>query len=284
MDNEDDTRPQPDIGFPSRPLKDTARSDAMPVFHGPSTIHRGPNAHLRLPPTPPVVHLPGHDAHDSGPMPAQPVPPFAPGPVRSTPPFAPTPVQPVQPVQPFAPAPVRSAGPASTSGGRDRPDRHLVVPLLLAVALAAVGAWGSIEHQSAGRWKERHAQATDVVHETNVALTGAEADLLETEGTLAVERDLSAQLGDEKADLADQRTQLADLLATAPAVTDALRICSTAMASAVEAAIDLAIDLIGDSYASFASLDSAIERAVADCDTAQLLAGDLETGISDLGL
>jgi hypothetical protein len=83
---------------------------------------------------------------------------------------------------------------------------------------------------------------------------------------------------EDMSDLALERTQLADLLATAPEVTDAMGTCSASMADAVYAALDVGSD------ATTRSFESAVDTAAADCDRAQQLAAELEYRVSNLGL
>ncbi len=204
------------------------------------------------------------------------------GHVESTEPLVPQADDAVVRMLPVA-APIEPVELAAGGGRRRRWPRVVAVAAAVAV-VAGLTTWGVTEHASAQDWKSQQQQTAARLRAARATERRLRADLASTRADLKDAQQLGEQLAQEKADLQDQRTALADVLGTVPATTDALDACSAALAQVGSEALDVAEQFIYTYNVSFAGLDAAISTSQSICADAYATADQLEQSISDLGL
>ncbi len=165
-------------------------------------------------------------------------------------------------------------GPASRPAGSR--SRTPLVVLAVVVVLGLVGglvAWGLTNRSSASKWKDRDQAARSDLARRVDDLESTRAKLTDTEDRLA-------RLASEKANLADQREVLQQIVQDAPAVTAAMRDCNDATTEVAA----LAINLSASPNPDFNQLNDVIDQADALCQDALSAADALEQTIDSLGL
>jgi len=161
--------------------------------------------------------------------------------------------------------PVAPPFPAPPAPGRRRRIglRRIALPGILVLALGGAAGWGYQEHTSATRWRAQQVRTAGALQESKASV---------------------GQLQDEKTDLIDQRTELADVLATAPEVTTAYSTCVVSLYLAVSEAFDVAYQLTYTYNIDMDAYEAAYDSATEECDAARALADDLDAATSNLGL
>ncbi len=199
--------------------------------------------------------------------------PLPPGPNPGPPPgYQPPPPGAVPtPAGPWA-VPAAAAGPVPPRRTGRVLGRALAV-LVVVGALAGTTAWGLVNRSSAEKWRDR-AEAAEA--DLRTALDRVEA----TEADLVAAQERLRDLANQSAGETDRNRILAEVVAQAPAVTDALSDCQNRTA-------DLANDLIaalGDPQPDLVDLRARTNTVNAVCADALGRARDLERQIDALGI
>jgi septal ring factor EnvC (AmiA/AmiB activator) len=191
----------------------------------------------------------------------------------------------------------------------DRPRLKIVAVIVTFAVIAALAIWGWTEHSSAADWKARAVDLETELASTQVELDNTLASLAETQDELdsteatlsetqeqlaAVEEQLRAAeaqvealdaqvatLANTKAQVEDERAQLSAILATAPAVTTALRACAS---SNVDVSGELLKVIQGYPYRPLSAASALLDDALEICQDAIGKANDFEATLSALGL
>lgn len=191
----------------------------------------------------------------------------------------------------------------------DRRWLKIVAVIVTFAVLAAVAVWGWTQHSLAADWKARAGDLETELASTQSELNNTLASLAETQDELdstedtlsdtqgqlaAVEEQLSATeaqvealdaqvatLANTKAQVEDERAQLSAILATAPAVTTALRACAS---SNVAVSVELLEVIEGYPYRPLSAASSLLDDALEICEDAIGKANDFEATLSALGL
>jgi hypothetical protein len=179
----------------------------------------------------------------------------------------------VMPSAGVTPAPAPSPEPSGTTRGPLRIAGRALLVLLVVGALVAALAWGFTNRASAEKWRDRSGATDEDLRRSLDRLEATSRDLEQAEDQLA-------EVASDKANETDRNRILSEVVAEAPAVTEAMRECQ-------EETTDLANDIIaafGDPSADVAALEQRSDEVNDICRDALDAARALEAAIEDLDI